>query len=72
MSSWYHLSNVISFHDEDVNATCLKVIPKVVVRDHQQDLTGVTFLSVELHKHIGVRAAPRDTARLHSNVIVNI
>lgn len=49
-----HLSNIKGFHREDVNAARLKVVPQVVGRDHQQHLTGVAFLSVELDKHVGV------------------
>lgn len=49
-----HLSNIIGFHCEDVNATRFKVVPQVVGRDQQHRLTGVVFLSVELDKHIGV------------------
>ena len=67
-----HLSNIKGFHREDVDAARLKVVPQVVGRDHQQHLTGVAFLSVELDEHVGVWAAPGDVTCLHRNVIVDI
>lgn len=67
-----HLSNIKGFHGEDVNATRLKVVPQVVGRDHQQHLTGVALLSVELDKHVGVWAAPGDVTCLHRDVIANV
>lgn len=49
-----HLPNIRGFYGEDINASRLKVVPQVVGRYNQHCLTGVTFLSVQFDKHIGV------------------
>ncbi len=68
----YYLSNIKSFHREDVNTARLKVVPQVVGRDHQRHLTGVPFFSIEFDVHVGVWAASRDVSCLHSDVIRDV
>ena len=66
------MSNVKRVYCEYVNSARLKVVPQVVVRDHQHHPTGVAFLSVQLHEDFGVGAGPADVACLYCYVIANI
>ena len=67
-----HLSDVIGLAGEDISLARLIVVTQVVVRDHQEYPRGVALLSVQLNKHLGVRAGPVDVACLHRDMVVDI
>jgi len=65
-------SNVIGVDGEDVRLSRLKVVPEVVVGHRQYHLVGVALLSVQLDKHLGVRAGPIHTAGLNRYMVADI